>query len=61
MDAKFIQYYVLTRGKDSGKDIIRVIKPWDSKFFLVDNFPGLYSQVKKLSGSKNWDDNMFIE
>ena len=61
MDAKFIQYYVLTGGKDSGKDIIRVIKPWDSKYFLVDNFPGLYSQVKELPGSKTWDDNMFIK
>jgi hypothetical protein len=61
MDAKFIQYYVLTGGKDSGKDIIRVIKPWDSKYFLVDNFPGLYSQVKELPGSKTWDNNMFIK
>ena len=61
MDAKFIQYYVLTGGKDSAKDIIRVIKPWDSKYFLVDNFPGLYSQVKELPGSKTWDDSMFIK
>lgn len=61
MDAKFIQYYVLTGGKDSGKDIIRVIKPWDSKYYLVDNFPGLYSQVKELPGSKTWDDTMFIK
>ena len=61
MDAKFIQYYVLTGGKDSGKDIIRVIKPWDSKYFLVDNFPGLYSQVKELPGSKMWDDNLLIK
>ena len=61
MDAKFIQYYVLTGGKDSGKEIIRVIKPWDSKYFLVDNFPGLYSQVKELPGSKTWDDNLFIK
>ncbi|NLC49896.1 MAG: hypothetical protein GX762_05960 [Bacteroidales bacterium] len=61
MDAKYIQYYVLTGGKDSGKDIIRVIKPWDSKYFLVDNFPGLYSQVKELPGSKTWNSNMFIE
>ena len=61
MDAKFIKYYVLTGGKDSGKDIIRVIKPWDSKYFLVDNFPGLYSQVKELPGSKTWNNNIFIE
>lgn len=61
MDASFIQYYVLTGGKDSGKEIIRVIKPWDSKYFLVDNFPGLYSQVKELPGSKTWDTNMFIK
>ena len=61
LDAKFIQYYVLTGGKDSGKDIIRVIKPWNSEYFLVDNFPGLYSQVKELPGSKTWDDNMFIK
>ena len=61
LDAKFIQYYVLTGGKDSGKDIIRVIKPWNSDYFLVDNFPGLYSQVKELPGSKTWDDNMFIK
>lgn len=61
MDANFIQYYVLTGGKDSGKDIIRVIKPWDSNYFLVDNFPGLYSQVKELPGSKTWDEGMFIK
>ena len=61
MDASFIQYYVLTGGKDSGKEIIRVIKPWDSKYFLVDNFPGLYSQVKELPGSKTWDKDMFIK
>ena len=61
LDAKYIQYYVLTGGKDSGKDIIRVIKPWNSKYFLVDNFPGLYSQVKELPGSKTWDKNMFIK
>ena len=61
MDAKFIQYYVLTGGKDSAKDIIRVIKPWDSEYFLVDNFPGLYSQVKELPGSKTWDNTMFIK
>ena len=61
MDAKFIQYYVLTEGKDNGKEIIRVIKPWDSEFYLVDNFPGLYSQVKELPGSKRWDENMFIK
>ena len=61
LDAKFIQYYVLTGGKDSGKEIIRVIKPWDSKYFLVDNFPGLYSQVKELPGSKTWNDTMFIK
>lgn len=60
LDAKFIQYYVLCGGKDSGKDIIRVIKPWDSKYYVVDNFPGLYSQVKVLPGSKTWDDKMFI-
>jgi len=60
-DAKFIQYYVLTGGKDSGKEIIRVIKPWDSKYYLVDNFPGLYSQVKELPGSKTWDGSMFIQ
>ena len=61
MDAKFIQYYVLTGGKDGGRDIIRVIKPWDSNYFLVDNFPGLYAQVKELPGSKTWDDSMFIK
>jgi D-methionine transport system substrate-binding protein len=61
LDAKFIQYYVLTGGKDSGKDIIRVIKPWNSAYFLVDNFPGLYSQVKELPGSMTWDNNMFIK
>ena len=61
LDAKFIQYYVLTGGKDSGKEIIRVIKPWDSKYFLVDNFPGLYSQVKEIPGSKTWDNGMFIK
>lgn len=61
MDAKFIQYYVLTGGKDSAKDIIRVIKPFDSEYFLVDNFPGLYSQVKQLPSSKKWDDKMFIK
>lgn len=61
LDAKFIQYYVLTGGKDSGKDIIRVIKPWNSNYYLVDNFPGLYSQVKELPGSKTWDNNMFIK
>ncbi|MDY0102310.1 MAG: hypothetical protein RBS07_05190 [Lentimicrobium sp.] len=61
LDAKFIQYYVLTGGKDVGKDIIRVIKPWNSAYFLVDNFPGLYTQVKELPGSMTWDNNMFIK
>ena len=51
---------VLTKGKDKGSETVYVVKPnpcrdypEGSRFFLVNNCPGLYSQVKEVFGS-NW-------
>ena len=52
---------VLTKGKDSGSETVAVVKPNPcraypngSDYFLVDNCPGLYSQVKEIY-EPNWD------
>lgn len=46
---------VLTKGKDQGTETLYVLKtkrpgePGDGKFFIINNSPGLYSQVKEVS------------
>ena len=58
-DVLFIN--VITAGKDKGVESVEVIKPGKcvdfpqgSKYFLVHNCPGLYSQVKQIYDT-NWN------
>jgi len=53
--AKVLRLEVLTKGKDSGRegvDVVMTAKPGETsgnRYFIVDNSPGLYSQVREIS------------
>ena len=62
-DYQSVEIYleVLTKGKDKGSETVYVVKPnpcryypEGSKYFLVNNCPGLYSQVKEIF-DQEWD------
>ena len=42
-------FQIISHGHDVGSQRVYVVKPNGSEYYLVDNCPGLYSQVKKIA------------